>query len=81
MLAQLKKAVWKATGETAQVCPFPGYTDTAVIAGMTGNRNCLSYGPGNLKYAHKPDEFVEMADIKRCEKVIWQLVEQMEKAT
>ena len=81
LLAQLKKAVWKATGETAQVCPFPGYTDTAVIAGMTGNRNCLSYGPGNLKYAHKPDEFVEMADIKRCEKVIWQLVEQMEKAT
>lgn len=81
LLAQLKKAVWKITGEDVRVCPFPGYTDNAVIAGMTGNQNCLSYGPGNLKYAHKPDEFVEMTDIRRCEKVLWQMMEQIEKET
>lgn len=81
LLAQLKKAVRKVTQDDVQVCPFPGYTDTAVIAGMTGNKNCLSYGPGNLKYAHKPDEFVEITDIKRCEKVLWQLIEQIEKET
>lgn len=81
LLASLKNAVCEATGEKPQVGPFPGYTDTAVIAGMTGNQNCLSYGPGNLKYAHKPDEFVEMTDIERCEKVLWQLIEQIEKET
>lgn len=80
-MAQLKKAVRKVTQDDVQVCPFPGYTDTAVIAGMTENKNCLSYGPGNLKYAHKPDEFVEITDIKRCEKVLWQLIEQIEKET
>lgn len=35
---------------------FTGYTDTAVIAGKTGNRNCMSYGPGSLVLAHKPNE-------------------------
>lgn len=35
---------------------FTGYTDTAVIAGKPGNRNCMSYGPGSLVLAHKPNE-------------------------
>ena len=35
---------------------FTGYTDTAVIAGKTGNHNCMSYGPGSLALAHKPNE-------------------------
>ena len=35
---------------------FTGCTDTAVIAGKPGNRNCMSYGPGSLVLAHKPNE-------------------------
>ena len=53
---------------------FTGYTDTAVIAGKLHNTECMSYGPGSLQYAHKPDEFVEIWDIIRCEKVINHLV-------
>jgi succinyl-diaminopimelate desuccinylase len=53
---------------------FTGYTDTAVIAGKLHNTECMSYGPGSLQYAHKPDEFVEIRDIIRCEKVINHLV-------
>ena len=30
---------------------FTGYTDTAVIAGKTGNNNCMSYSPGALALA------------------------------
>ncbi len=45
---------------------FTGYTDTAVIAGKTGNRNCMSYGPGSLALAHKPNEYVPHADIVPC---------------
>ena len=49
---------------------FTGYTDTAVIAGKTGNRNCMSYGPGSLALAHKPNEYVPHADIVRCQQVL-----------
>lgn len=75
LLKEIKRAVHTVTGKEAEVCPFPGYTDTAVIAGRLQNRNCLSYGPGNLKYAHKPDEFVETEDIERCHKVLQELLE------
>ncbi len=49
---------------------FTGYTDTAVIAGKTGNRNCMSYGPGSLALAHKPNKYVPHADIVRCQNVL-----------
>ena len=49
------------------VTSFPGYTDTAVIASKLGNSETLSYGPGSLALAHKPDEYVEVKDILRCE--------------
>ena len=75
LLACLKAAVEAATGKASVVSAFPGYTDTAVIAGMTGNCNCLSYGPGTLAMAHKADEYVDEADIRRCQKVYEVLVE------
>lgn len=77
LLEGLKKSVKKVTGEECKVRVFPGYTDTAVIAGKLGNRECMSYGPGSLRYAHKPDEFVEIADIRRCEAVLVALVEEI----
>ena len=52
---------------------FTGYTDTAVIAVIavkTGNRNCMSYGPGSLALAHKPNEYVPHADIVRRQNVL-----------
>lgn len=49
---------------------FTGYTDTAVIAGKTGNNNCMSYSPGSLALAHKPNEYVPHADIVRCQQVL-----------
>lgn len=76
LLHHLKKAVNEVTGEWKEPVAFPGYTDTAVIAEKTGNGNCLSYGPGNLKYAHKPNEFVEIADIRRCEAVLISLIKE-----
>ena len=74
LMVKLKEAVEEITNEKAVVSAFTGYTDTAVIAGMTGNNNCMSYGPGQLKFAHKPDEYVEIQDIKRCEKVYESLI-------
>lgn len=56
------------------VTAFPGYTDTAVIASKLKNKETLSYGPGSLSLAHKPDEYVLISDIERCEKVYKYLI-------
>lgn len=70
LLAALKHAADSVTGADTTVGFFTGYTDTAVIAGKTGNRNCMSYGPGSLALAHKPNEYVPHADIVRCQQVL-----------
>ena len=70
LLAVLKRAADDVTDEDTTVGFFTGYTDTAVIAGKTGNRNCMSYGPGSLALAHKPNEYVPHADIVRCQNVL-----------
>ncbi len=70
LLQSLRQAVREATGEEAVVSLFPGYTDTAVIAGTLGNENCLSYGPGKLRLAHKPNEYVDISDIRRVMRVL-----------
>lgn len=75
LLAALKRAADDATDVDTTVGFFTGYTDTAVIAGKTGNRNCMSYGPGSLALAHKPNEYVPHADIVRCQNVLIALVD------
>ena len=75
LLAALLQATEKACGKPAEVGIFTGYTDTAVIAGMCGNHNCMSYGPGSLALAHKPNEYVPHADVRRAQAVLTQLVE------
>lgn len=44
--------------------------EVLVIAGKTGSHNCMSYGPGSLALAHKPNEYVPHADIVRCQNVL-----------
>lgn len=77
LLAALKRAADDVTGADTTVGFFTGYTDTAVIAGKTGNRNCMSYGPGSLALAHKPNEYVPHADIVRCQQVLIALADNL----
>ena len=77
LLGELKRAAEEVTGKTVQITPFPGYTDTAVIAGMLENSECMSYGPGSLRQAHKPNEFVITTEIDRCQEVFRKLVRNM----
>lgn len=79
LLKYLQEACIEAVGEKAMITVFPGYTDTAVIAGKLHNKNCMSYGPGNLEQAHKPDEYVEMTQILNCKNVLCKLTEILEK--
>lgn len=73
LLGQLKQVCDAVTGEDTVVGSFNGYTDTAVIAGMLGSRNCMSYGPGSLELAHKPNEYVPIEDVRRCRTVLTEL--------
>lgn len=77
LLARLRAAVAEVTGEELPVDFFPGYTDTAVIAAMTGCRNCMSFGPGSLEQAHRPNEFVPCEEITRSAVVMTRLAEDM----
>lgn len=72
LLAALLSAAEKE-GAPAEVGFFTGYTDTAVIAGTCGNKNCMSYGPGSLALAHKPNEYVPRADVLRVQRVLTRL--------
>ena len=74
LLATLADVVAAETGAAAHVGFFTGYTDTAVIAGTCANRTCLSYGPGSLALAHKPNEYVARDDVTRVERVLRGLV-------
>ncbi|MDO5101035.1 MAG: M20 family metallopeptidase [Eubacteriales bacterium] len=74
LLAAIRQASEVVIGQAATVSVFNGYTDTAVIAGKMKNPNCLSYGPGSLDLAHKPNEYVPLKDIRRCVAVYDQLL-------
>lgn len=69
----LQQSCRRVNGREAVTGPFPGYTDTAVIAGILHNHNCMSYGPGSLAMAHKPDEYVDQDDVIRCRRVFCDL--------
>lgn len=75
LLARLRAAVREVTGGELPVDFFPGYTDTAVIAALTGCRDCMSFGPGSLEQAHRPDEFVPCEEITRSVAVMTRLAE------
>lgn len=75
LLAELLESTADVTGTSAEVGFFTGYTDTAVIAGTCQNHNCMSYGPGSLALAHKPNEYVPHEDVRRAQAVLTRLAE------
>lgn len=77
LLKKFRSAAAEVTGEELPVTFFPGYTDTAVIAALTGCGNCLSFGPGSLEQAHRPNEFVPCEEITRSAAVMTRLAEEI----
>lgn len=77
LLAELLESTADVTGTSAKVGIFTGYTDTAVIAGTCQNHNCMSYGPGSLALAHKPNEYVPHEDVCRAQAVLTRVAERV----
>ncbi len=65
----LQQAILEETGEKKQPVVEMAYTDSGVIAAMTGNRNCITFGPYG-EALHKPNEWVSISSMKKTAKII-----------
>lgn len=67
--------------QTGKTMPFGGddgheaYTDSSMVAALTGSKSCTVFGPGSTDKAHTADEFVPIADLELVSKVLWHMVE------
>lgn len=60
----IREAHLSVLGVEPEQTGFFGYTDAAVIAYMTGNPQCVAYGPGDLRQAHTIDEFISVSELE-----------------
>lgn len=78
IVSALRASYEKQTGKTM---PFGGddgheaYTDSSMVAALTGSKSCTVFGPGSTDKAHTADEFVPIADLELVSKVVWHMVE------
>ncbi len=49
------------------------YTDSSMVAALTGSKSCTVFGPGSTDVAHTADEFVPIADLDLVSQVMWRL--------
>ena len=67
--------------QTGKTMPFGGddgheaYTDSSMVAALTGSKSCTVFGPGSTDRAHTADEFVPIADLELVSKVIWHMAD------
>ena len=67
--------------QTGRTMPFGGddgheaYTDSSMVAALTGSKSCTVFGPGSTDKAHTADEFVPIADLELVSKVLWHMAE------
>jgi acetylornithine deacetylase/succinyl-diaminopimelate desuccinylase-like protein len=67
--------------QTGKQMPFGGddgheaYTDSSMVAALTGSKSCTVFGPGSTDRAHTADEFVPIADLELVSKVIWHMAD------
>jgi len=53
------------TGKSAHLQGMPYGADMRLLVNV-GNIPTIMFGPGNVRKAHQPDEFVPLADLKTC---------------
>jgi succinyl-diaminopimelate desuccinylase len=64
------KAVRRVLGKDAQIVCSPGTYDQKHVDRIGRLKDCIAYGPGVLDLAHKPDEWVGIADMVNSAKVM-----------
>ncbi len=64
------RAVKQVYGYEGTVVASPGTYDHKHVRRLGGIEHCIAYGPGRLGLAHRPDEYVEVEDLRRAMGVI-----------
>jgi len=57
------------TGKTPQLQGMPYGADMRLLVNV-GGIPTIMFGPGNVRKAHQPDEFVPLADLKTCSQTL-----------
>lgn len=77
IVCDLRAAYQVVTGAEPAIGGADGheaYTDSAMIAALTGLASSTVLGPGATDQAHTADEFVALSDIETAAAVFWELV-------
>ncbi len=77
LLTALKESYKTVMKKNCEVKALPAYTDAAIVASVTGNRNCMTFGPGYLALAHTIDEHVDIKQIADCADVLEELAKRI----
>lgn len=64
------RAIRQVYGSEAALVASPGTYDHKHVRRLGGVEHCIAYGPGRLELAHRPDEYVEIEDLRRAMGVI-----------
>jgi len=65
IVEELKRVVLDVTKTNSQVVGVPYWTDGAVLAKSGLIPTCI-FGPGDIRVAHSPDEYVDVEDVVRA---------------
>ncbi|MGB6229386.1 MAG: M20/M25/M40 family metallo-hydrolase [Litorimonas sp.] len=65
-------APFQAVFDTEEIVDLPYWTEAAMLS--QAGVNTVVYGPGNLEQAHRPDEYVEIAQLAAAERRYGQLL-------
>ncbi len=77
IVRSLRESHLRVTGrepETGGADGHEAYTDSAMIAALTGSTSSTVLGPGATDQAHTADEFVPLADIELGATLLWDMI-------
>jgi acetylornithine deacetylase len=58
-------AAFSSVFATEEIVDLPYWTEASMMNGA--GLNAIVYGPGNLDQAHRPDEYVEVAQLRAAQ--------------
>ena len=65
-----RDAIRTVLGRDATIIASPGTYDQKHVVRLGRVSDCIAYGPGRLETAHRPDEYVDLAELTAATKVM-----------
>jgi acetylornithine deacetylase/succinyl-diaminopimelate desuccinylase-like protein len=68
IVQELKRVILEATEINQEAVGVPYWTDGALLSQSSSIPTCI-FGPGDIRVAHPPDEYVDVEDVQRAGKI------------